>query len=79
MNPEVHFFSLEINIKWAGTKHEAPQDDRTVLASEREEGDVLGFPQSLHWFTRSQEEACSQTSTLSDEPENIFKWMALKH
>lgn len=79
MNPEVHPFSLEIKIKWAGTRHEVPQDGKADLASEGKEDECLGFPQSLRWFTRGQEEACSQTFILSDEPGDIFKWMTLKH
>lgn len=79
MNPEVHFFSLEIHVKWAGIRHEGPEDNEAVLTSERKEDEHSRLPTIFMLVHRGQEEASSQTSILSDEPQNSFKWMALEH
>lgn len=44
MNLEVHLFSLEINLKWAGTRHKVPQDDKADLASEGKEDECFRLP-----------------------------------
>lgn len=60
-------------------RQEAPQDDKADLASERKEDECFRLPTIYMLVHKGQEEACSQASILSDEPEDIFKWMALKH